>query len=198
MGLLWIGAGDESWVRIFVSDHLCRRRYCLLLEIMKRFETFLTRFLEGIVAFCLLAIFVLVAALVVLRYVFNSSIPGANEVITILFVYSTSLGAAVVVGKNEHIAVRFAVEGFSGKARKGFDGLQLILVALINGVVFWQSVPWIQTTGKFLMPSTGLPRIVAQFSIPLGCALAMAYCLIRFVSLCLPERLPVQADLLEK
>lgn len=165
---------------------------------MKRFESFLTQCLEGIITFCLLAILVLVVTLVLLRYVFNSSIPGANEMITILFVYTTSLGAAVVVGRNEHIAVRFAVEGFSGKVRKGFDGLQLILVALINGVVFWYSVPWIQTTGKFLMPSTGLPRIVAQISIPFGCALAMVYCLIRCISLCMAERPPVQSDLLEK
>ncbi len=170
----------------------------VLLKNMNRFEAFLTRFLEGIIAFCLLAIFVIVAALVVLRYVFNSSIPGANEMITILFVYTTCIGAAIAVGRSEHIAVRFAVERFTGRTGKGLDGLQLILVALINGVVFWQSVPWILATGKFLMPSTGFPRIIVQFCIPLGCFLAMAYCLIRFISMCFPQEPPGREETREE
>jgi len=77
---------------------------------IKTIESILTKMLEGLLAICFLAIVTIVITLVVLRYAFNSSITGANEVITILFVYTTSLGAAVAVGRREHISITFAVE----------------------------------------------------------------------------------------
>ena len=146
---------------------------------MKRLETILTRVLEGVMMASFLAIFVLVVTLVVLRYVFNSSITGANEIITVLFVYTTAIGGAVAVGKREHIAITAVAEKLPTALRKVADATGLLLIALINGVMLWYSVGWIDTTGGFLMPSTGLPRIVAQFAIPFGCGLAVLYCGLR-------------------
>jgi TRAP-type C4-dicarboxylate transport system permease small subunit len=149
---------------------------------MKRLETILTRVLEGVMMVSFLAIFVLVVTLVVLRYVFNSSITGANEIITVLFVFTTAIGGAVAVGKREHIAITAVAEKLPTALRKVADATGLLLIALINGVMLWYSVGWIDTTGGFLMPSTGLPRIVAQISIPIGCGLAVLYCGLRLVS----------------
>ena len=146
---------------------------------MKNLEATLNRVLEGITTLCLLAILVIVITLVVLRYVFNSSITGANELITVFFVYSTAIGAAVAVGKREHITIPAIVERLPRGYRRVIDALGLLLVAALNGVLVWYSIVWIGTTGDFLMPSTELPRIVAQLSIPLGSGLAVLYCLIR-------------------
>lgn len=154
---------------------------------MKKFESILTHILEGVVVACLLAISVIVVTLVVLRYGFNSSITGANEIITVLFVYTTSIGAAVAVGRREHIAITFAVERLSPGIRKVIDAAGLWLVALINGVMLWASVDWMGATGNYLMPSTGLPRAVAQLSVPLGCGLALLYCVLRIRSGLAPE-----------
>jgi TRAP-type C4-dicarboxylate transport system permease small subunit len=146
---------------------------------MKRLETILTRVLEGVMVVSFLTIFILVVTLVVLRYVFNSSITGANEIITLLFVYTTAIGGAVAVGKREHIAITAVAERLPTTLRKVADAAGLLLIALINGVMLSYSVGWIDTTGGFLMPSTGLPRIVAQISIPIGCGLAVLYCALR-------------------
>ena len=62
---------------------------------MNKFEPLLTKILEFVLALGLLAIALIIVTLVVLRYAFNSSITGANETITILFVYTTAIGAAV-------------------------------------------------------------------------------------------------------
>lgn len=142
-------------------------------------ESFVTHILEFMVSACFVAIFALVILLVVLRYVFNSSITGANELITVLFVYTTSIGAAVAIGRNEHIAVTFIVDRFPFHYRRFVDSISLILIALMNFVLAWEGLQWIETTGNFIMPSTGLPRSVAQFSVPFGCGLAVVYCLTR-------------------
>lgn len=146
---------------------------------MKKLEATLHRVLESIATLCFLAILMIVITLVVLRYVFNSSITGSNELITVLFVYTTAIGAAVAVGKREHITISVVVERLPRGLRRVIDALGLLLVASLNGVLVWYSIDWIGTTGNFLMPSTELPRIVAQISIPLGSSLAVLYCVLR-------------------
>lgn len=148
---------------------------------IKKIETVLTGILEGLLAMCFLSMVTIVITLVVLRYAFNSSITGANEAVTILFVYTTALGAAVAVGRREHISITFAAECLPPHGRKLADAAGLVLVASLNGVMLVYSIGWIRITGDYLMPTTGLPRMVAQLSIPLGCGLAIAYCLLRLV-----------------
>ena len=148
---------------------------------LNRVTIVMTRILESLLAVSLLGIAVTVIALVVLRYVFNSSITGANEAITILFIYTTAIGAAVAVGKREHIAISFATETLSPRNRRFVDSVGLICVALLNGVMIWYSIGWIRITGDYLMPTTGLPRWVAQLSIPVGCGLVVVYCLLQLM-----------------
>jgi TRAP-type C4-dicarboxylate transport system permease small subunit len=145
---------------------------------IRRLETALSRLLERLMAFCFLVIFLVTITLVVLRYVFNSSITGANELITVLFVYTTSIGAAVAIGKREHIAIPAAVERLPKRLRGAVDALGLLLVAGLNAVFAWQSVTWISVTGSFLMPTTGAPRVAAQLSIP---GLACLWCVLRLL-----------------
>jgi C4-dicarboxylate transporter DctQ subunit len=114
--------------------------------------------------------------------VFNTSIIGANEVITILFVYTTSIGSALAVKKREHITIPFLVNFLPPKARRWIDVIGLSLILLINGVMLFYSLSWIKTTGNFLMPATGWPRMTAQLCIPFGCGLSVLYCLALIVN----------------
>ncbi len=150
---------------------------------MKNIETRLTRALEFVLTMFLLAIATIVVTLVFLRYLFNSSITGANELVTILFVYTTAIGAAVAIGRREHIAIPFALEALSLRGQKIVEIVELVLVAVFNAVMFGYGIGWIRITGDYLMPATGLPRVVAQVSVPLGCGLVIIYCLFRMISL---------------
>ena len=149
---------------------------------MKTTEKFLTSILEGLLAVCFLTILVLVVLQVFLRYVLNTSIVGANEIIIILFVYTTSIGGALAAGRGEHISLTFATEALPEKAQKVLARVCLLLVAFINGAMLWYSLHWIGITGDYLMPSTGLSRWVAQISVPIGCSLATAYCFLKAFS----------------
>ena len=150
---------------------------------MKNFETLLTRTLEFVLAMFLLAIATIVVTLVVLRYLFSSSITGANELVTILFVYTTAIGAAVAIGRREHIAIAFVSDALPLGAQRLAGIVALTVVAIFNSVVLGYSIGWIRITGDYLMPATGLPRVVAQVSVPLGCGLAVVYCFFRLISL---------------
>lgn len=141
------------------------------------------RGLENLIALFLVSIWILVFVLVGLRYVFNSSIPGANEIVTMLFVFTTAIGAAIGVGRWEHIGITVFVDRLPIRPRWILDWLRTALVGGINVVVAIYSLGWIQTTGQFVMPSTGLPRFVVQISIPIGCGLAALFCVVRLLRL---------------
>ena len=149
---------------------------------MKTVENAVENVLEGLLAICFFTILIVVVLQVFLRYVLNTSIVGANEVIVILFVYTTAIGGALAAGRGEHISLTFATDALSKKVQPVLARFCLLLVAFINGTMVWFSFHWIGITGGYLMPSTGLSRAVTQVSVPIGCGLAVIYCLVKAFS----------------
>lgn len=147
------------------------------------FEKWLTRILEWILTAIFFVFFVLIIILVVLRYVFNTTIIGANEGIVIAFVFTTAIGGAVAVSRREHIAITYFIDKLPDRLRIRIDILGIFLIALINSVMVWQSIYWIGRTGGFIMPAMQVPQFVAQISVPIGCGLAIVYCLIKIIIL---------------
>ena len=141
-------------------------------------ETGLSQFLERVLTILLFAIFATAVVLVALRYVFNSTIIGANEGALIAFVYSTAIGGALAVARDEHIAIRYFVDLMPSGAQRVAGIFQLALVAIVNAAVAWYSIVWIARTGEFLMPALQLPQAVAQLAVCIGSSLALVYCLI--------------------
>ncbi len=111
----------------------------------------------------------------------NQSITGANEIVTILFIYTTSIGAAVSIGKNEHIGIDVFVNILPDKFQGAIKTLQIIFIFTLHILLFIYCLQWISQTGGYLMPATGLPRLVAIVSIPLGCVLCFLYCVIALI-----------------
>ena len=102
---------------------------------MKRFHAKLTRFLECLICINFLSLLAIVILLVALRYIFNSSISGANEIITILFIYTTAIGSAIAVGQRSHISINILEDKLSQDFAKYLGKLQLALVGLINLII---------------------------------------------------------------
>ena len=121
-------------------------------------------------------VFAVTFVLVFLRYVFNQSITGANEIVTILFIYTTALGAAISIGRNEHIGIDFFVNLLPKKFYKPIRGLQVFLMFALHLILFIYCLEWVEKAGGYLMPATGLPRIVAIASIPIGCIFCILFC----------------------
>ena len=137
----------------------------------------LTKYLEKTLIGFLFLIFIITFILVVLRYVFNQSITGANEIVTILFIYTTALGSAISIGKNEHISINVFINSLSPKNFNKIKILQLSLLFILHVIIFLYCLAWINKAGGYLMPATGLPRVVAIGIIPIGCFLSIVYCI---------------------
>lgn len=150
---------------------------------LQAFERRLTTVLEAVLAAGLLGMFLVVVLLVALRYAFQSGLVGANETATVVFVYLSSLGAAVAVGRQEHIRVDLLSARLGRRGRLALEACNLGIVAILNAVLAATSTAWIAATGQTLMPVTQMPRYLLQASVPLGCGLATLYCAIKLVAL---------------
>ena len=127
---------------------------------------------EVAIVAALAIIFAMVVLLVVLRYAFSSTIVGGNEFIVLLFIYTTSIGAAVAISRKEHIAINFLVDRLADRSRKIIEIVGFALIALINAVMVWYSLTiWIPLTGHFILPALQLPQGYAQAAVPIGCGL---------------------------
>ena len=150
-------------------------------------EKLLSRILVGFIAFCLLSIVLLVITLVVLRYGFNSTIIGANEFIVILFMYSSAIGAAVVLGQKEHIAITYFIDKLPPSIRRVVDIVNYLLIALLNGVIIWYGIRWISITGSYLTAVLKIHQVYAQLVVPIGCSIAILYCIYHIILTIYPK-----------
>ena len=150
---------------------------------VERFQRKLTAILEVLLAGTLLGMMLVVVVLVVMRYGFESGLVGANETATMAFVYVSSLGAAVAVGKDEHVRVDLLTGHLGDRGRVRLQALTALLVGLLNLALVFTSIVWILKTGHIPMPVTQVPRAVVQASIPIGCGLASIYSGARLASL---------------
>ena len=144
-------------------------------------EKVLTRILVGLISFCFFGIITLISTLVILRYGFNTTIVGANEFVVILFIYTSALGAAIIIGKKEHIAITYFFDKLPLSLRKAVDINNLILIAFLNGVMIWYSIRWISITGEYLTAVLRIQQAYAQIIIPIGCGIAILFCIYHII-----------------
>lgn len=133
--------------------------------------------LEGLITAFLIIIFLLTIVLVILRYVFNSSIIGGNELTTFLFIYTTAIGAAVAIPRNRHIRIDFFINHLGGRLRAAAEVLVYLCIGAINAVMMLYSLDWIKKVGSDLSQSLGIPLGLVKVSVPIGCFLALIFSL---------------------
>jgi len=143
---------------------------------LKRFDRFITRSIEWIITVFFIIIFLLIFSLVLLRYGFKTSIMGTNEIITMLFVYCSALGTAILVRQREHIKISFFVDKLSSGTKRIVLTINYILISVLNGVFFYMSLGWIKSIWTFKSPMTQIPFWVQRIPIPIGCGLVILYC----------------------
>ena len=144
---------------------------------MDRLAQGLARFLEVALGYLFLLITAAIIVLVILRYFFSTTIIGAQEFVAFCFIYTTSLGAAVLLAKREHIAVQVFQDLLSLGTQRWLRRINYLLVALLNGVLLALSIPWIQSVGWFPSPVLRIPQGVVLVSLPMGCGLVVLYAL---------------------
>ena len=142
---------------------------------LNRAKNVLDWLLNGLVGATFFGIAVLIIVLVILRYVFNSSVPGGNELLRFAFIYTTFIGAAVLVGRREHIAIHIVVKKFPDPIRRIFDLLVHLLIVALHIYLLVLSFRWISVTGNNLAEELKCSLKYIQIALPISCGIASVY-----------------------
>jgi C4-dicarboxylate transporter DctQ subunit len=142
---------------------------------MHRITRRLARLLEDLLGYLFLLITLTVVVLVVLRYFFLTTIVGGQEFAVFCFIYTSAIGAAVLLYKGEHIAIPLLVDRLPPGARRWMRRINYLEVAALNGLVVILSIPWIRSVGQFPSPVLRIPQGVVLLSVPVGCGLVTLY-----------------------
>lgn len=100
----------------------------------------LTLAMEHLIAALLVALIVSVSVNVVGRAVFNNSVPWADELARMLFIWLIFMGAAAAFARYEHIAVDILVRRLPPRAAHMLYLLQHVIITLLMGVIIWGGV----------------------------------------------------------
>ena len=76
-----------------------------------------TQVIETVLIVLLFGMFAMVTVLVVLRYLFSTTIFGGNEGTVVAFIFTTALGASIAIARDEHIAIDYFTDKMSPQAR---------------------------------------------------------------------------------
>jgi tripartite ATP-independent transporter DctM subunit len=123
-------------------------------------------------------VFVLLAG-VIMRFIFNSPIPWADELASILFLWLANLGAAVALHRGSHMRTTALVSRWGPRARAWAEALAiavpcLMLAILIGPMTEYAADEWIVQT-----PALSWPNTIRAAAVPAGAALMIALGLLR-------------------
>jgi TRAP-type C4-dicarboxylate transport system permease small subunit len=110
---------------------------------------------------------------VVLRYVFNDPIPGADELATLGFTWAVFVGAAAAVGQRLHIGIEFVGNLFPARGRAVLGLAVVLLMAVFAGLVGIYGAK-LMLSGHFKRtPVLQWPYTWVYLAIPVGAALML-------------------------
>ncbi len=123
---------------------------------------------EWIVRVLLVFVTLLIAAQVFLRSVFLYSIPWAEEVSLIIFIYVTFFTLAIAMRYDIHLRVELGVSWLPRKGKIIVEYLDNIILLAISIMMVWTGVQLTRYGVASIMPATRWPTSIIYFPTPVA------------------------------
>jgi tripartite ATP-independent transporter DctM subunit len=116
---------------------------------------------------------------VVARFVFNSPIPWADELASILFLWLANLGAAVALRRGTHMRTTALVSRWSERAQVWAEVLCIAIPCLWLAMLIGPMTEYARDEWVVQTPALSWPNTIRAAAVPVGCAFMIAICLMR-------------------
>jgi len=134
----------------------------------------LENFWETILAVCVVVLTASVLLQVLVRYVIQTSVPAVEEVVSLSFIYTIFLGAAIGVKRADHLNIDILVRHFPPRCRHGLNLAVAVATALFLVFVVKEGVAFVQDSYTQTTTYLNMPMSYSYAAIP-GSALLMLY-----------------------
>lgn len=138
-------------------------------------EHIMTAIITTIMTMCFMLIFLIVFTLVLLRYVFSQSLFGGAEVVTVLFIYASAIGASLLFRNRNHIRIVYFLQKLPYQLRKCVILSAYVVNILFHVQLLLLSFNWIAVTGFYRTAILKVPHWVMQASIPIYSSIVILY-----------------------
>lgn len=142
----------------------------------------LWRFIDVFMAILLSAMVVLVFTNVVMRYGFSSGLRPAIELSRLGFVWLVMLGAAVVLRREEHLAVSEFSQALFPKAVPMLRRACYAVITLCVLMLFWGSFKQMNANWANISQVTGLPTALVYLAGVLSAVLMIIIAVVRIIN----------------
>jgi TRAP-type C4-dicarboxylate transport system permease small subunit len=126
---------------------------------------------------------------VFLRYVFGISFAWAEELLTMSFVISTFLGAALGLREKEHISISL-LQTKNKSVNTIISVVSMILLIIILAFVYHYSLIWIARVGGVPSPATGIRYAYFYALVPISFGISIFYAICTILEQFLPIEPP--------
>ena len=140
------------------------------------------RFIDAFMLIVMLAMIAIVFTNVVLRYGFSSGIREAVEISRLFLVWLVMIGAAVVLRRNEHLAVQDVLLLMPRNISIWLRRAAYVVILISMLMLFWGT--WEQTLANWnnISPLTGLPSGLFYLAGVVSAVLMTVIALVRIVN----------------
>lgn len=137
---------------------------------------------DAVMAVILLAMIVMVFANVVLRYGFSSGIRETIELSRLGLVWLVMVGAAVVLRRNEHLAVNDVILLVPKPIARNLRRVAYLIILIAVLMIFWGT--WRQASANWqnISPLTGLPSALFYLAGVVSSVLMTAIAIARIIN----------------
>lgn len=149
----------------------------------------LDRLLHYALVVILLVMAVIAGANVFARYALNTSLSWGEEVVQILLVWMTYLGAAYAMKSQEHFAFDLLVRALPPRAGKIASACSGLLVIAMTVYLIYLSAIVTVRIRFWSMPATELSRAWVYAACPIGSTLLLVYAVRNWLD-CIREPIP--------
>ena len=145
------------------------------MKVFRTLDTYLTKLIEVFVVIAFIAMVILVAAQVFVRYLTTSSLTWSDEASRYLMVYMIFFGMVVLVKERRHVAVPNLVDALPPKVKKAVLFISYIIQllffsAMVYGYTLIQKTASLRTSAALFIPMN-----IVYICIPITGALMASY-----------------------
>lgn len=150
---------------------------------MRRLLSWTDGFLLGVAVVFAAGLLGCVALQVFFRYVLQAPLPWSEELARYLFVWSSLLAAAVVVGKHDHFSIPFAVELLPARLRWPVEVLGTLLCIAFALIMVVKGTNWSWRMRSGSSPVLQIPQGAVYAVIPLTGLYMIVHLVVRLATL---------------
>lgn len=140
-------------------------------------EEKLLKLIDWILVLIYLIIIIFTIGMALLRYLFNIGLMGGSELCRFLFIFTSCLGAGIILRRDEHVKLDIVLNLMPITVRKLIIISNYLIIAILNSYLIYLSINWINKTGMVKSELFRFSMKYIQIALPIGFLLVIVFAL---------------------